>query len=126
MASAPVCNVNPQPPVPSAKAPTLPTVPNASDLNSALQAIKVLTQIVRQLAGQIPRNNININTNPGGFTELIQYRTYQNQTVTDPSSGASVTFRQITGMVFQDPTTGGYWSWNYHTGYNPFGGFGGG
>lgn len=109
-------------------APTLPAIPDLDGSDQGLQStVQALVDNVRTLSNQIPGNNNTVNQSSGTttkqqtnaqkkqsqiarFTELS--RQTQQVTVTDPSSGASLTYTQITQLVMQDNVTKELWTWN--------------
>src|SRR4029077_10642970 len=123
MASAPVCNITPQPPIAEPVAPELPTIPVATDLPSALAAINAMRQIIHALTNQLSENNsgsgktIITGLKPppkkkhANFTEIVAKRTTDEVVVTDPNSSASVTVKRITGLTFVNPVSKQTWVW---------------
>jgi hypothetical protein len=130
---APVCLIQPvistdQPP------PTLfPAIPQPTDLQSAIQAINALTQIVRSLANIQPRQTVSGSgtgsrsgfkgsspnpkspnpQQPGRFEEQAPSRLVKDVTIhssEDPST--TLTFKRIDRLVFKDSKTGELWGWN--------------
>jgi len=107
--------------------PALQSIPELDGTQDGLTAtVAALVQTVRALAGQSPAQN---NTrgqngpkpnpkkddqkpkqNTGRFIETN--RQTNSVTVSDPSSGASVTFKQITQLTMQDTVTRETWTWN--------------
>jgi hypothetical protein len=134
-----VCNITPIIP-PSAKGPpTLPSIPTPTDLQSALQAIKALTQIVYALTGQsgnqggygsqggkfivLPQQSNgggggsgggqNQSGGKGNFQEVKSERVSQTIKVYNPQDNSQyVTVNQITGLTFRDSITGQLISWS--------------
>lgn len=101
----------------------IPSVPAATDLQSALNAINTLRQAVAILSGQlagksslVPPGAGNItpldtkNKGVGRFVEVK--RTVETQRITNPSdSGQYVDVELITSITMQDPVTGQQWVW---------------
>ena len=54
MASAPICYINPPPPSAEPVAATIPAIPVATDLQSVIQAVNTITQILRDMTNQNP------------------------------------------------------------------------
>jgi hypothetical protein len=99
--------------------PTLMAVPEVDGTSQGLEnTVAALVYNVRQLSGQKPdtgSNSASTKKQPtkgqtGRFVEIS--RATQSVTVSDPTSGASVTFEQITQLVMQDTVTGEQWTWN--------------
>lgn len=106
-------------------APALPAIPDldgtAAGLNSTVQA---LADTVRILSGQNPSpnnlqglkvksNKSNKKKDPNNSARFVEKsRQTKSVTVSDPVSGASVTFNQITQLVMQDTITQELWTWN--------------
>lgn len=111
-------------------APFMPAIPVYDGTTDGLTAtMAALTDAVNRLTGNGPppnnsRGNVSLfktkqdpNTKKkqdkgklGRFIEVS--RTKTPTTVTDPNSGASVTFNQITQLKFRDNVTGETWEWN--------------
>lgn len=95
-----VCNVQGPVKFPDQKVSKFAPVPAATDLPSALNAIRIIT------------NNFNTLLRAGNFTELRQFRTFQTNRVFNPDNPDQwVDVQQITGLVFQDPVTGRFLTW---------------
>ena len=116
--SAPVCHINSPPPGAQPVTPSLPAIPVAIDLQSALQAINTISQIIRAM------NNQNHDNNQSGFPQRLtslhtisefvedtSRRTTKVETVKDPNSDASVQVRRITGLTFKNKVTGQGINW---------------
>lgn len=112
MAGAPICYINPPPPTAEPVAPTIPAIPVATDLASALSAINLMRQIIQTGGGQIPGGagagggTIARKKNDANFKELKVKRVYATTRVFNPqNSNQYVDVKQITGLTFQDPIT---------------------
>ena len=110
--------------------PALQSIPNLDGTAQGLYStVDALVNTVRALAGQgpdpnnasrgssktAPKNNQKNNQkdnqkNTARFIE--KSRTTQQVTVKDTSSGATLTYTQITQLVMQDTVTGETWQWN--------------
>ena len=117
--------------------PSLPTVPQFDGTDQGLKTtVDRLVDTVNKLTGNYHKSGNNtggakLKTNPSKkgpgkntekkakedkskdkqrFTELS--RNTENVTVTDPVSGASLTYQQITKLTMQDTVTGEIWEWN--------------
>jgi hypothetical protein len=110
-------------------APLVPSIPALDGTQAGLEAtVSIMATAVRLLAGQIPRTN---NTGGGGVKtqqgknpqdqkpkpkapvpRFIEFsRRTEKVTVTDPVSGAFLTYNQITNLVMQDTVTKETWDW---------------
>jgi hypothetical protein len=118
----PFCSI--QPPVPTQNdgqplGPQYPAIPNATDLASALAAIAAMRQIIQGLINQLNNNNQTVGRQWGFKTKqpdpkqdnnfLEVQRVQVDKTVTDPNSGASITFKQTSKLVMKDKKTGQQW-----------------
>ena len=111
---APVCNINPKNPPPQSKAPALPSIPVATDLQSLIAAVNALRQLTIQYFNQItpsnPLNPVNpANPSPGvgDFTEDVPARTTVTTRIYDPNDPTNETYvdvEQITGLKFANQT----------------------
>ena len=111
---APVCNINPKNPPPQSKAPALPSIPVATDLQSLIAAVNALRQLTIQYFNQItpsnPLNPVNpANPSPGvgDFTEDVPARTTVTTRIYDPNDPTNETYidvQQITGLKFANKT----------------------
>lgn len=106
-------------------APFLPAIPVYDGTTDGLTAtMGALIDAVNRLTGNGPPTNNIIRpqpgttkpTNqkkekgkPGRFTEVSRQKT--PITVTDPNSGASLTYNQITKLTMKDNVTGETWEW---------------
>ena len=118
---APVCNLNPKSQVPASKAPTLPSIPLANDLASALAALNAIRQWILQFRSEAPTGagnttfilNPNQQGNPnnpnnypgavGNFSELPERRVTTTTRIYDPNDPTQETYidvKQITGLAF--------------------------
>lgn len=106
-------------------APFMPAVPVYDGTTDGLTAtVGALVDAVNRLTGNGPPTNNIIKPQPGTtkpsnqkkekgkpgrFTEVS--RTTKSVTVTDPVSGASLTYDDIVGLKFKDNVTGETWEW---------------
>jgi hypothetical protein len=117
---APVCLITPKNPYAPPNAAMASTIPIASDLASAIQAINAMRLLLQQLMNQIPANN----TTPGGgfksspspnkpnanFNEV--QRVTSQVKITDPTNPQNyVVVNQITALKFLDKQSGQTWVW---------------
>lgn len=122
--TAPVCKINP------AAEPILPrpitpmAIPIATDLQSLIQAVNAMRQILLNL--NIPSNNTGTNgggfiaNNPNGnpnkqanFQEVVQKRVTQKIRVFNANDKTQyVDVQQITGLTFVDPANGQTINWS--------------
>jgi hypothetical protein len=116
MAGAPVCNNLPAntPGQPDPK--TLPSVPLATDLASAITAVNALRRIMQTIIAQPPPVSGGLSgfkvQKGKGFHELKQYRVSKVVRIYNPSDKTQfVDVKQIVGVVMADPKTGQTWSW---------------
>lgn len=122
MAKAPVCHVPPEDVnIPQPPGSTLPPIPQATDLRSALAAIAALTQTIRIITNQIDNRGIlnGFNRKPDPNQPKPQWveksrvedtvKIYQNN---DPSTGNFVEVKQINRLVMVDKNTGNGWTWD--------------
>ena len=119
---APVCNINPKNPPPQSLAPTLPSIPIATDVPSLIAAVNALRQWIIQYTNQGQGgsggpNNQNQGggtTPPGGggggtpgnlsnFTEVPNSRQTTTTRIYDPNDPTNQTYvdvQQITAINF--------------------------
>lgn len=99
-------------------APTLISIPDYDGTQQGLiNVVQALVNNVRQLGGQQPdpQNSSSTSSNPskkkgqGRFQEIN--RKTEKVTITDPDSGASLTYNQITLLTLQDTVTKEQWTW---------------
>jgi hypothetical protein len=124
---APVCKINPAPPVFPSKPLVLPAIPVATDLASLIAAVNALRQAFIAMNGQVNPNNTP--GSPGGgftanwpankqgkansFTEVRPQRVTTTNRIYDPNNKQNyVDVQQITGLTFVDPTTQQTWTWS--------------
>ena len=117
--AAPACNINPKNPPPQSLAPTLPSIPIATDVPSLIAAVNALRQWIIQYTNQGqgggggPNNqNQGGGTNPGGgggggnlsnFTEVPNSRQTTTTRIYDPNDPTNQTYvdvKQITALDF--------------------------
>ena len=123
---APVCNISPKNPPPQSKAPALPLIPVATDLQSLIAAVNALRQLTIQYFNQVPGNsNTGFNGTPGqpgepgtpgggggfspvgSFAESPGSRTTVTTRIYDPNDPTNETYvdvQQITGLTFANKT----------------------
>lgn len=115
---APICHIPPaNPVVPQPGVVTLPAIPVATNLTSALMAINGIRQTLQIITQQIQRDNgFNRKPDPNGKKSqwVEKNRTtstvkiYQNN---DPSTGNFVEVEQIDTLTMADKNTGQTWDW---------------
>ena len=107
---APVCNINTKNPPPQSKAPALPSIPVATDLQSSIAAVNALRQLTIQYFNQVPPStNTNTTNQPilADFTEIPAARVVTTTNIYDPNDPTGETFvtvAQITGLKFANKT----------------------
>src|ERR1700735_2853534 len=115
--TAPVCRITPQKPYAPPPQAMATSIPIASDLASAIQAVNALRQLLQILMNQIPNNNI---PPPGGFTSQPTKNANFNEVsrvttptkIVDPTNPANyVIVNQITALKFLDKASGQTWVW---------------
>lgn len=119
MPQAPVCRITPVKPYAPPNAAMATSIPIASDLASAIQAINALRQLLQVIMNQLPSNNT---TPPGGgfssspskgnanFNEIS--RVTSQVKIVDPTNPANyVVVNQITALNFLDKVSGQTWQW---------------
>lgn len=115
MGQAPVCHVSVDQVINQPASTPMPSIPPATDLSSALQAIAALTQLVNQLSGRFPSNsgnNKNSKQKVGRFQELKPLRTVEKKRIFNPQDKEQfVDVERINRLVFQDTVTGEQWTW---------------
>ena len=116
MANAPVCNNAPLVPQDQPQPKTLPTVPEATDLQSALTAINAIRRILQTITHQPPQRPGGISkfkpSQQRGFQEIKQRRVYKRVRVYNPQDKSQyVDVQQIVSMTMADPATGQIWFW---------------
>lgn len=135
MAAAPVCHIPSSSEVADPTARQFPSIPQATDLQSALAAINAMRQILQQLMGMLTPNNLQVNNNyygmqqPGGggrittntrkpsqkrdrgFIEV--HRVTSRVRVYNPNDHEQyVDVERINQLVLRDNITGALWVWN--------------
>ena len=93
---------------------TIPNIPTATDLPSALVAINVIGQAIALLAQNVTAGSGNTqaaaSSTGGTFVQTDQVT--QTVTLTDPNdSTVQVEVTQITGLTMRNPVTGETWVW---------------
>lgn len=94
---------------------TIPNIPTATDLPSALVAINVIAQaiavIAQNLAAASTATTSTASASGGTFVQTDQVT--ETVTLTDPNdSTVSVEIEQITSLTLRNPVTGEEWIWN--------------
>lgn len=116
---APVCHVTQDEQIDQHKGPLVVSIPQATDLASALAAIRALTQNVNALSGRISQgargpagaNGAAGKAAPHNTRWSEQKRITQERTITDSSGQFSVVVEQIVGLSMIDKVTGEQWTW---------------
>lgn len=114
---APVCHI--PPPNTATPQPTgtrLPSIPPATDLNSALRAISALRQAVQQLSNQITQNNGVLNgfrqDRNQGATWVEERRVTETVRVTNPQDeNQYVDVERINSLTMKSRDSGQTWQW---------------
>jgi hypothetical protein len=120
MASAPICYINP--PAPSAEpvAPTIPAIPVATDLQSVIQAVNTIAQILRSMNNQqdlgppqrLTDATVNSKKHRSDFHEVVTKRVVKKVRVFNPQNKSQfVDVKQITGLTFANKLTGQQINW---------------
>jgi len=124
MANAPQCFISVNETINQPPGVLLPSIPQATDLASALSAIQAMTDMLNLLTGQIVntrgqpgrqgqagqpgKNNQN---KVGRFTEIK--RVTENVTVTNPQDSSQfVEVERINALTMRDNITGETWTWS--------------
>jgi hypothetical protein len=95
---------------------TIPTIPTATDLPSALVALNVIAQAIAVIAQNIAASaaatgSTTSSATGGTFVQTDQVT--ETVTLTDPNdSTVSVQVEQITSLTLRNPVTGEEWIWN--------------
>lgn len=108
MSTAPICYINPPPPSAEPVKPTIPAIPVATDLASAIKAINTLTQIVQQITNQVGSSSGGggASVKTANFSEDKSKRTTIITRVFNPTDKTQfVDVKQITGLTFHNPVT---------------------
>jgi hypothetical protein len=119
---APVCHISPDQVIFDQPKPVkMPTIPPAVDLASALAAIRALTLLVQQLAGQqsvqgpqgLPgQPGQSSRTKVGRWNEIPGSRVTQTVRVFNPQDKTQyVDVERINSLTLQDNVTGEDWVW---------------
>ena len=122
MANGPTCFISVNEPITQPVGVKLPAIPQATDLNSALQAIQAMTDMLQILTGQTVntrgptgrqgapgqpgKNNQN---KVGRFTEIS--RAVEEVKMTSDDGSVTFTFKQINSLTLRDNITGETWQW---------------
>jgi hypothetical protein len=115
VSDAPICN-NAPPSAPGQPSPkTLPSIPPATDLQSAIMAVNAIRRILQTMIQTPPQGGISgfrLRADRG-FQEVKQRRVTKRVRIFNPSDKSQyVDVEQVVGIVMQDPVTGNTWSWN--------------
>ncbi len=119
MANAPVCNISVNEVINQPPGVKLPSIPQANDLASALQAIQAMTDMLNLLTGQT-RNlrappgrrgapgqpGKNNNNKVGRFNEEAGSRVTEEVKMESTDGSVTFTFKQINKLTFRDSITG--------------------
>lgn len=114
--AAPVCHINQNEVIEQPDPKTLPSVPIANDLASALVAINALRQIVNSLTiqqntGGVSGFKVQPKNKGKGYSEV--HRVNQTVRVFNPQDKSQyVDVQQIKQLVMRDGTTGELWIYN--------------
>ena len=117
MSDAPVCNINPPAPTAEPQVSSLPAIPVATDLASALRAINTISQIIQAMTNQnsdnsFPQKPIISTKKDANFHEVVARRIIKKMKITDPNdSSVFVEVKQITGLTFLNKVTGQAINW---------------
>jgi len=121
---APICHIVPPSTVVNDRTqthgPQMAEIPEATDLASALAAIRVMTDLIRRLSNQEPKRGGGTGgstkqkepSKPGRYVEKREARTVNEIVVhskDDPE--VQMTFKRIDGLTFVDSKTGEEWIW---------------
>lgn len=125
MANAPVCNISVNEVINQPPGVKLPSIPQATDLPSALSAIQAMTDMLNILVGNIPNTRgqpgragqagqpgKNPKNSIGRFTEVSGSRVTEKVKVTNPQDSSQfVEVERINKVVMRDNVTGEQWIW---------------
>lgn len=108
---APICYINPPPPTAEPVTPTIPAIPVATNLASAIQAVNILRQIIQTQGNQIPGggtggggSSTHKKKNDANFVEIKAKRISTTTRVFNPQNRSQyVDVKQITSLTFIDP-----------------------
>ena len=117
--TAPICYINPPPPTAEPVAPTLPAIPAATDLQSVIQAVNTITQILRSMNNQqdggpqrFTDATVNSKKKRSDFHEVVKKRIVKKVRVFNPQNKSQfVDVKQITGLTFANKLTGQEITW---------------
>jgi hypothetical protein len=111
MSTAPVCNINQQPPGAEPQTPRLPAIPVAKDLPSALAAINALRQSMQIITNQLGKQGA-AKQQPV-LRELVSKRTTEKVRVFNPDDKSQfVDVEQINHLEFADASSGQKLLWD--------------
>lgn len=116
---APICHVTQDEEIDQHKGPLVTSIPAATDLATALAAIRALTQNVNALSGRISQGARGPAGVPGAPGKAAPHNTRWSEskrvkttkTITDTTGQFSVIVEQITGLTMVDKVTGETWTW---------------
>jgi len=112
----PVCHIPPVQPKTQPQPVNLPSVspvtnPTPGNLQNAVNQLRTIVNYISGRQGpRGPQGASNAPSKPARWQEF--HRTEEPVTITDPTSGASVTFSRINQLVMHDQVTGESWTWN--------------
>lgn len=114
---APICHIPPPEQPPNSTAPSLPSIPLATDLKSALMALNAIRQILNTITSSskpLVTNNVTTkNPDKNGSTWVEISRVNETVKVTNPNDDSQyVEVQRINKLVMQDQKTGQKWTWN--------------
>ena len=115
----PVCHIPPVPPRTQPHPINLPAIPPVTNpsLQVLANAVNAIRTVVMYLSGQQPtqgggRIESPKNKEPKPTRWIEASRRTEDVTITDPNSGASITFTRINQLTMHDHITGEAWTWN--------------
>lgn len=107
MATAPVCHTSAARQGGNPKATKFPVIPTPTpNLDSLVQTVIVMKNLLEMLTKQRGGND-----GTAAFVEQRQRRVTQTVTVKSADGSVEVDVEQINSMTFDDPNTGGTWTW---------------
>ena len=138
MSQAPSCFVSVNETINQPPGVKLPSIPQATNLASALSAINAMTQLLNLLTGQTvqqssrgqpgragsqgkqgkpgdpakPNKNTDQQNKTGRWQEVPGSRVTQEIKMTSDDGSVTFTFNQINKVVLEDSVTGELWSWS--------------
>lgn len=99
---------------PSSSGLNIPTIPIATDLNSALIAISVIASAINQLASAQFNNTSGSGGSSGGGGTFVQTQQETRPVVISDPNDASVQVEidQVISLTLHNPVTNETWVWN--------------